>query len=212
MTMTDNRFEWNRRRVFILLACVLVSAISWASGLDRWIALGMPEWLSPTGKVIFEKITILGDSVWWLVPSLVGWIALVAIQRRADAKRVIYVGISVAASGLLGIGIKMLVGRWRPGRLVEDGLYGINPFSFSLDHSMQSFPSGHSTTALSVAVALAVLVPKARIPLLIAGVVIAVSRVPVGMHFFSDVVMGSCLGWITAEYFAGLMRITPFKQ
>jgi undecaprenyl-diphosphatase len=57
-----------------------------------------------------------------------------------------------------------------------------------------SFPSGHSTTAFAVAVALGSFYPEIRVLLLILAANVAVSRVIVGMHFLSDVLVGSAMG------------------
>lgn len=57
-----------------------------------------------------------------------------------------------------------------------------------------SFPSGHSTTAFAVALSLGSFYPEVLPLLLVLAVNVAVSRVIVGMHFLSDVVVGSGMG------------------
>ena len=57
-----------------------------------------------------------------------------------------------------------------------------------------SFPSGHSTTAFAVAVSLGSFYPEIMPLLLVLAVNVAVSRVIVGMHFLSDVLVGSGTG------------------
>jgi membrane-associated phospholipid phosphatase len=57
-----------------------------------------------------------------------------------------------------------------------------------------SFPSGHAATAFAAATAVSVLHPRFRIPLLALAAMVAVSRVYLGVHFWSDVVVGSLLG------------------
>ena len=57
-----------------------------------------------------------------------------------------------------------------------------------------SFPSGHSMSAFAIAVPLCIFYPELQAPLLALSVSIAVSRVILGMHFVSDVVVGSLLG------------------
>jgi undecaprenyl-diphosphatase len=57
-----------------------------------------------------------------------------------------------------------------------------------------SFPSGHSTTAFAVALSLGSFYPEIMPLLLLLAANVAVSRVVVGMHFLSDVLVGSGMG------------------
>jgi undecaprenyl-diphosphatase len=57
-----------------------------------------------------------------------------------------------------------------------------------------SFPSGHSTTAFAVALSLGSFYPEILPLLLILAANVAISRVVVGMHFLSDVLVGSGMG------------------
>ena len=69
-----------------------------------------------------------------------------------------------------------------------------------------SFPSGHSTTAFAVAITLGSYYPEALPLLLLLAANVAISRVIVGMHFLSDVLvgsaMGSLLGYVAFQTFA----------
>lgn len=57
-----------------------------------------------------------------------------------------------------------------------------------------SFPSGHSATAFATAVAVSLVYPRLRVPLLLLAALVALSRVYLGMHYATDVVVGSALG------------------
>lgn len=57
-----------------------------------------------------------------------------------------------------------------------------------------SFPSGHSTTAFAVALSLGSFYPEIMPLLLLLATNVAVSRVVIGMHFLSDVLVGSGMG------------------
>lgn len=57
-----------------------------------------------------------------------------------------------------------------------------------------SFPSGHSITAFAVAISVGLFYPQLMLWLLTAAVLIAASRIILGMHFLSDVLVGSALG------------------
>jgi undecaprenyl-diphosphatase len=57
-----------------------------------------------------------------------------------------------------------------------------------------SFPSGHSTTAFAVTLSLGSFYPEIMPVLLALAANVAISRVIVGMHFLSDVLVGSGVG------------------
>jgi undecaprenyl-diphosphatase len=57
-----------------------------------------------------------------------------------------------------------------------------------------SFPSGHAMSAFAIAIPLSIYYPDMAAALLALSLSIAVSRVILGMHFLSDVVVGSLLG------------------
>ena len=57
-----------------------------------------------------------------------------------------------------------------------------------------SFPSGHSTTAFAVALSLGSFYPEIMPLLLVLAANVAISRVVVGMHFLSDILVGSGAG------------------
>ena len=57
-----------------------------------------------------------------------------------------------------------------------------------------SFPSGHSTTAFAVALCLGSFYPEILPVLLVLAANVAISRVMIGMHFMTDVLVGSGMG------------------
>ena len=92
--------------------------------------------------------------------------------------------------------IKRAVGRGRPfvgGKA--------DPFNFLPFHGAKpyfSFPSAHSVTAFALALGVAVIWPKWRIPMFIYAVAIAASRLVLLAHHPSDVVGGAVLGMLGA--------------
>ena len=67
-------------------------------------------------------------------------------------------------------------------------------WAFVLPPDKYSFPSGHSITAFAVAVTLGLFYPFLQPCLLALALLIAASRIVLGMHFLSDVIAGSALG------------------
>jgi membrane-associated phospholipid phosphatase len=75
--------------------------------------------------------------------------------------------------------LKLAVGRERPD-----------------ESNQRSFPSGHSSNAFAMASVFSKHYKKLAIPLYGFATYIAVSRMAANEHWFSDVVAGSCLGWV----------------
>ncbi|AIE61686.1 phosphatase PAP2 family protein [Bacillus methanolicus] len=65
-----------------------------------------------------------------------------------------------------------------------------------------SFPSGHSTAIFSVVVPYCVYIPELAPFLLPLAVLVAFSRVVLGVHYPSDVAAGAILGSMTALFFS----------
>jgi hypothetical protein len=93
-------------------------------------------------------------------------------------------GFASVANGLL----KGVFERVRPPLSASDLTASIDlPASYS-------FPSGHAMTAFAAATALAVLHPRLRVPALALAGLIAASRPYLGVHYWTDVVVGAALG------------------
>ncbi len=62
-------------------------------------------------------------------------------------------------------------------------------------HEYQSFPSGHSTSAMALAISLSLLLPNKFMTLLtlFVAVLVAISRMYLGQHFFVDTFIGSLI-------------------
>jgi undecaprenyl-diphosphatase len=157
--------------------------------LNRWRA---PRWI----RMWMLFATRAGDG--WL------WGAIgIALLLSGDSQRFHAVeagGLAVAAGILVFNRLKRAVGRVRP--------RDIEPHCWAriVTRDRFSFPSGHSTTAFAVAVSLGSFYPEV-LPLLLAlAANVAISRVIVGMHFLSDVLVGSAmgmlLGYVAFESFA----------
>lgn len=97
------------------------------------------------------------------------------------------VGVARSAVALL----KPMFGRARPSLFDAVGPWHFEPLTLHYDFA--SLPSGHATNFLALATGLGMLVPKWRIPLLLAGVALALTRVVLGQHYLSDVAAGGFL-------------------
>ena len=180
-----------------------------AFSFDREIALGIREGLSKETRNAFLPITELGKADWYLVvivlTYLVGRIAMLRAAPMAVAKA--WYDLSRMCTFMLaGLGfaavivhiLKLSVGRARPKALFREDVYGAQPFAFDLD--LNSFPSGHSQTIWCLMSALVILFPRGW-PLFVGwAVLVSSSRLVVGAHFPSDVLMGSFIAIVSVLF------------
>jgi membrane-associated phospholipid phosphatase len=172
-------------------------AVMWARDLD------------PQLVAVFEKITTAGSATPYLITLAVLYPVLRFSQRRAAAaKRALFVIAAIVVSGLTVDLLKPIVARWRPEAFLADpSLYGFVFFKTARIHN--SFPSGHATTALAVACALALLLPRLRVLWFVAAAVVASSRVFIGEHYPGDVLAGA---WFGVVITLGLSRTAWFRE
>jgi undecaprenyl-diphosphatase len=138
-----------------------------------------------------------------LVASIIGakgaiWIVLGLITWAVSPARGMKVWRLLLALGLAGlmvdVVIKPAIGRVRP--FVDHVEYreiGVRP-------DTPSFPSGHAATAAAGALAFARIWPAAAIPVWTMAAIIAMSRIALGVHFPSDVLVGFLLGALLARF------------
>ena len=171
---------------FIILAAIIAYLF-----IDKPLTL----WLAHYDLGAFKVITKLGDAALWVIPSLLIYLYF---RKRSPqkAKKALYLLGSVAISGIIVDILKPLIGRARPKELLHHHFYGFDPFTFKA--SFWSMPSGHSATAFSGFVALALLFPKYRYLFLALATLTALSRVLLTKHYLSDVLIGSTIGALTA--------------
>ncbi len=145
--------------------------------VHRWRA---PRWL----RIWMIWSTRLGDGwIWYTVGIALllfgGEMRFIAFAASASAE---------AAAVFLFRFIKNASKRKRPCHLEAHCWANVLP------PDQFSFPSGHSMSAFAIAIPLCIFYPELQAPLLALSLSIAVSRVILGMHFVSDVVVGSLLG------------------
>lgn len=145
--------------------------------VNRWPA---PKWI----RLWMICATRGGDG--WLWYAMLAIIALFGGPERFRA-----VGAGSLASGIgiaMFLWLKRFTGRRRP--------CAIEPHCWAtlLPPDQFSFPSGHTITAFAMAVPLSLFYPSLLAGLLFCAISIAVSRILLGMHFLSDVVVGAILG------------------
>lgn len=152
--------------------------------LFHWLYgwLHRPPWL-----VVWSWLTHLGDFTVVGIPVFFGIVEGLVSRRRQERRPFLpWVGV-LAAQGIT-FWLKGMVGRTRPFEIFQT----INTLPSELGHS---FPSGHATGAFAVARALSFRWPKGQVVWLSLAILVALSRVALGIHWPSDVVVGAGIGW-----------------
>lgn len=211
----DKRFPvWLWEKIFLIFITVSLIVMFLMVFVDGPYLQSLKNDPSPY-FAFFDKITKLAKSNWILIVS----ISLIFLMSFASGDRfsgklhavwhklfftVWFVFYTVTGSGLLAICFKFWFGRPRP--RFNETLDVLQFFPMRTNYEFASFPSGHSTTAGAVMIALLLLLPKYRFLIVGFGIIIASTRFLVGAHYPSDVLAGLFLGgmftWIYARSMA----------
>ena len=156
-----------------------------AGGTERRLCLAMNRWGARHAlRRLFGIVSRLGDGVFWY--TLMGVLAALGGARGAVA------ALHMALTGLVAAAMYRALKRWtrrpRPFRAHD----GIVAYIAPLDEF--SFPSGHTLHAVSFTLIALAYFPVLA-PLLIPfTVLVAMSRVVLGLHYPSDVLAATLIG------------------
>lgn len=154
--------------------------------------------LSQSVLNIAETVTITGESKWYYILFIPAYLILRFTLKNQDwSRKILFLLVSISASGLINLLIKWLAGRHRPVDFFNKGLFGFDYFG-GLVYETTSFPSGHAVTAFTLATAITVLFPRWRILAFAAATAIGMSRIMLTSHYLSDVLIGAACGIIYA--------------
>ncbi len=185
------------KKYFAITIIILIITTLLYNYADKKIALYF--YSIPSDSIFrefFHFITRFGKSEWYLTPSFLLYLYFRKRENREYAKMSLYIFITNVVAGIGVWFIKVPFGRARPKLYILDNIYGFKWFEFH--HSLTSFPSGHTITAISSAFALGFLFPRYKYLFLIFGIVVAFSRVVGVNHYMSDIVFSSFLGYFIA--------------
>jgi len=153
--------------------------------IDHRLLLAFRRWHRHRGLVrLVRVVTHLGDTKTWFFWAFL----MVATGARLGFALALQLGIGAFFGVLLSQPLKRIARRARPALAVEgyEALVA-EPGAFS-------FPSGHTTVAVSIAIGLATAPFGIGPACLVAAPMIGVSRVFLGAHFPLDVAAGAVLG------------------
>jgi membrane-associated phospholipid phosphatase len=180
------------------LVVVVASMFLIDAAATNW-ARHLPNWFTDE----FEQITNAGESGWLLIPcaSLVLFLAALSSPALPQATRGVlaalaarfgFLFVAIGAPGLFTTIVKRLIGRARPYMEIHSDPFTYVPFAWRPEYA--SLPSGHATTAVATAFAIAALWPRSRWVMGLYALVIMFSRVVVQSHHPSDAIAGALVG------------------
>lgn len=154
---------------------------------------------------LIDHVEVFGDGLGVLLILAAVYCLDPTRRRRLPRLMVCCYGAGIAANI-----VKAIVGRHRPfqwlnevtepGAIPWDGTWlplGTNGTAW------QSFPSGHTATAVGLALGLTKLYPQGGRFFATLAAVVAVQRVMTDMHFVSDVLAAASLAWLTTAALYG---------
>jgi len=176
--------------------------------LDYAVFTAVTKLHSEVMNVIVSTYTVLGDSE-VAIPLLIVCVFLCFFKKTRR------VGITVAFAIVLGtlftnVILKNVCGRVRPYVSMADDPVFMGWYNFAGAHtpSENSFPSGHTTCAFEMGMALFLSMRKKKIawifPVMAAGV--GFTRLYLCVHYFTDVVAGVVVGTLAAVIAYSIMK------
>jgi undecaprenyl-diphosphatase len=176
--------------VGIGVVIAMIRAKNGLSSFDLRFARYGAEHATQWSTDVMRAISQLGGTTG--VIALAAIATVVEYVRRSSRSILLFMTLAVGGQFALSNGIKYLVDRARPDVSRLTGFAG------------SSFPSGHATAAAATLAAVALLITRQRsrrvkiaAASIAAGaaVVVAMTRVFLGVHWFTDVIAGLLLGW-----------------
>ncbi|HXB54471.1 MAG TPA: phosphatase PAP2 family protein [Vicinamibacteria bacterium] len=165
------------------------SVLAYVDASDRRISWRLSAWAPPSWlRVWMMWATRLGDGWLWLA-------AAVLLLAAGGPYRLLLLAatVSAATTNTATVVLKRGLRRRRPSTYGGNPFFGVAPSElFAFDQF--SFPSGHTMNAFALGSVLVPALPALAVPVFLVAGSIGVSRVILGLHFLSDVLVGALLG------------------
>ncbi len=136
------------------------------------------------------------------------WFNIKFLTRDAYAKlknsNAFLVFCSLVLSGVVVEILKFVIGRARPIFFDEFGIVGFFPGTF--EWAFNSMPSGHTALSFAGLVMLGMLMPRFKVLTWGLAILIGLSRVAIGAHWPTDVILGAFVGMVAADVVLAIVR------
>ena len=136
--------------------------------------------------LFFKIISRVGDGPFWYLMLAIVW----GMQGITYSLQIIYLLLGGSVGTAIYKFLKHKTTRPRPYQVHQVIVLGERP----LDHF--SFPSGHTLHAVSFSIVMAAYYPRMALALVPFTLMVAISRIVLGLHYPSDVLAGAGLGML----------------
>ena len=143
-------------------------------------------------NIVFDYTSILFAFIFSTIVIAIFAISLFIYFIWKKYKPVFLVTISIAVQAVILKIIKEVIARPRPDFALTLPM---------LPYSQYSFPSGHTAAAFLIAIVLSKYYPKYKYPLFIIAILTAISRLYIGLHYLTDIIIGAIIGVIIGIIF-----------
>jgi membrane-associated phospholipid phosphatase len=197
-----SQFRWIWGPILLVAAAVVFPFDGWIARSVESLEDGLP------GDVVreLEALQQFGQGAWIVLVAA----ALVSLQPWR-ARRLLDLAAAALMTSLIGLGLKMLIGRPRP--TFDEPLVLLGPFrryvvseEAGLRHAWElwapissdlwSMPSSHTASAMAVGAFVARMQPRLTLLMVVLVSIVAIARVLLGAHYPSDVLVGASVGWM----------------
>jgi membrane-associated phospholipid phosphatase len=179
---------WQRWAVLGIWAVVVAAMIAGDEELRRWYRSAVPD--LPELRALADTLTqALHPALAFL---MVCGACLAAWARWGEVAKAMSAAIAIQAIGIAVL--KDIIGRVRP-----NDMGGISVFR-GPEFGSHSMPSGHAGLAFVLAAVLSGFFPRARWVFYPLAAAVALARVHVDRHFFSDAVAGALIGILVGQW------------
>ncbi len=151
----------------------------------RLVAWTPPRWF----RLWMLWASRLGDGWLWI---LTGTLLLLGGSSRSH-RTLAAVAVAMGIANLVLVLLKRSIHRRRPCEYARNPHFDVRPLTFFKEDCF-SFPSGHTLNAFAVGAVVALSFPLLGPAVLVLAISVGASRVVLGLHFLSDVLVGAALG------------------
>lgn len=202
---SENKIIWSH--VAVAAAVVIGLVFGGIFGFDKWLFNILHclncEFFRTLGQIFNVKVwlalSLIAVCVFYVRKTLVSHAKFSwnSVYDRIKGSYAFWIFCSVfLATAVCGV-LKIALGRARP--IFYEALDMTGFFPFAHDWAFHSMPSGHTAASFAGLVMIGMLLPRAKWFTWSLAIVIGVSRVCVGTHWPSDVILGAFIGMLAAD-------------